>query len=410
MNLKDYLEDNLPRYLKLLRTWVETNSFTANPAGVNKLAELTSNAFSDLGFSAEFIPAENPDFGNHLVMTRKGSSEQVIGLISHLDTVFPPEEEEANDFRWRVEGDHIYGPGTNDIKGGTLNIYMLLDALKKFAPNDFEAISWVILVNAAEETLSADFGALCNERLTNGIAALVFEAGFHHSDTFQLVTQRKGMATYHVKVEGKSSHAGSNHAMGANAIVQIAHTVEQIASLTDYENDLTFNIGVIGGGVVTNRVPHFAEARGEMRTFNLEIYHQAIKNMLALSNKSTVTSADGFPCTIDIEITSKMNPWPENEGTELLFDIWEKAGSELGYTVNREARGGLSDGNHIWNSLPTIDGLGPMGRNGHCSERSADGSKDQEFATKSSFIPKTILNFSAIRKLISYEVRDQRST
>jgi glutamate carboxypeptidase len=408
MNPKEYLEDNLPRYLELLRKWVETNSFTANPTGVNKLAKLTANAFTDLGFSAEYIPAENPDFGNHLVMTRKGSSEKVIGLISHLDTVFPPEEEEANDFHWRVEGDHIYGPGTNDIKGGTLTIFMLLDALMKFAPDDFEAMSWVILVNAAEETLSADFGALCNDRLANGIAALVFEAGFKHADTFQLVTQRKGMVTYHVQVEGKSSHAGSSHAMGANAIVQIARTIEQIASLTDYEKDLTFNVGVIEGGVVTNRVPHFAEARGEMRTFNLDIYHQAIKDLLGLSNDSTITSADGFPCTINIEVTSKMNPWPENEGTEQLFKYWEIAGSELGFKISREARGGLSDGNHLWNNLPTIDGLGPMGRNGHCSERSEDGSKDQEFASKSSFIPKTMLNFSAIRQVIANEVRDHR--
>ena len=66
-----------------------------------------------------------------------------------------------------------------------------------------------------------------------------------------------------------------------------------------------------------------------------------------------------------------------------------------------EQRGGLSDGNHLWNTLPTIDGLGPYGEHGHCSERSADGSKDQEYADKSSFIPKTLLNFTAIRKLIA---------
>ena len=71
------------------------------------------------------------------------------------------------------------------------------------------------------------------------------------------------------------------------------------------------------------------------------------------------------------------------------------------YKVNREARGGLSDGNHIWNTIPSIDGLGPMGRHGHCSERSEDGSKDQEFANKSSFVPKTVLNFFATRELIA---------
>ena len=189
--------------------------------------------------------------------------------------------------------------------------------------------------------------------------------------------------------------------MGANAIVQMARTVEGIAALTDYENDLTFNVGVINGGVVPNRVPHLANARGEMRTFNLDIYHQAIENLLALQKDATVTSADGYPCSIEIEITTKMDPWPSNPGTERIFSIWQQAGAELGFQVIREARGGLSDGNHIWDTLPTIDGLGPMGRNGHCSERSPDGSKDQEYANLSSFIPKTLLNFAAIRKLIA---------
>lgn len=399
--LDSYLQDKLPGYLELLEEWVGVNSFTNNAAGVNKVADQTAAAFKNFGFRDERVPSENPDFGQHLVLTRQGTTNQKIGLITHLDTVFPPEEEIANDFRWRVEGDRLYGPGTNDIKGGTLTIYMLMDALQKFAPDDFEAVTWVILGNASEERLTPDFGQLCHDRLEGGKAALVFEAGFHQDGIFQLVTQRKGMVTYQITVEGKSAHAGTSHALGANAIVQMARTIEQVAALTNYENDLTFNVGVIEGGVVPNRVPHLVVAKGEMRTFDLEVYHQGIADLLALQNNSSVNSADGFPCTIEIEITNRMNPWPPNAKTENLFAIWEQAAKRLGYRLNPEARGGLSDGNHIWDAIPCIDGLGPMGRNGHCSERAKDGSKDQEFANKSSFVPKTILNFFAIRDLIA---------
>ena len=90
MKLETYLQDNLPRYLELLREWVETNSFTANAAGVNAVGDLTATAFTELGLSAERVPAENPDYGAHLVLTREGNSGHKIGMISHLDTVFPP--------------------------------------------------------------------------------------------------------------------------------------------------------------------------------------------------------------------------------------------------------------------------------------------------------------------------------
>ena len=65
-----------------------------------------------------------------------------------------------------------------------------------------------------------------------------------------------------------------------------------------------------------------------------------------------------------------------------------------------EERGGLSDGNLLWDGVPTLDGLGPWGDNDHCSERSPDGSKLPEFVQVSSFVPKALLNCVAITKLV----------
>ena len=64
-----------------------------------------------------------------------------------------------------------------------------------------------------------------------------------------------------------------------------------------------------------------------------------------------------------------------------------------------EERGGLSDGNHIWDAVPTLDGLGPWGDNDHCSERSADGSKLPEYVEISSFVPKATVNLLAVTSL-----------
>jgi glutamate carboxypeptidase len=49
--------------------------------------------------------------------------------------------------------------------------------------------------------------------------------------------------------------------------------------------------------------------------------------------------------------------------------------------------------------IPTIDGLGPDGGNAHCSEKSDDGSKDQEYIVPESYVPKALLNILSIMDL-----------
>ena len=140
--------------MALLKDMVDINSFTRNPAGVNRLGEFTALRFADLGFDAERIESRNPAFGAHVVVSRPGTSGRKIGLVTHLDTVFPAEEEAANGFRFRAEGDRLYGPGTVDIKGGTVMIYMVMDALRACVPAVFEAITWDVLLDAARNPVA----------------------------------------------------------------------------------------------------------------------------------------------------------------------------------------------------------------------------------------------------------------
>jgi glutamate carboxypeptidase len=400
-HIERFLQDRLAGYLAGLEQMVAINSFTANPAGINALADMTGRFFAGLGFSAERIPSTNPDYGDHLVLERPGRGPTTIGLVSHLDTVFPPEEERQNDFHWRVEEDRLYGPGSVDIKGGTVLIRMVLEALQNVDPVLFEAVNWVILLNAAEETLAPDFSALCRQRIpADALACLVFEGGSYADGIFTLVSSRKGRATFDLQVDGRAAHAGAFHQRGANAIVQLAHLVDQIAGLTDHDRHLTFNVGTISGGTVVNRVPHLAAASGEVRAFDSDIFRQGVARLEALAQAVTVRSLeDGYPCRITVNILQESTPWPRNPATDRLLAVWQETAAGLGWTVAPEARGGLSDGNFIWDYVPTLDGLGPSGANAHCSERSADGLKDQEYAEASSFLPKAVLNTLAILRL-----------
>jgi glutamate carboxypeptidase len=400
--LKEFLNSNLPQALDLLRQMVAINSFTANRDGVNRLGRFTAESFAPLGFKPQFVPATNRAWGDHLVLTRRGKSSRNLVLISHLDTVFPPEEEVRNHFHWQPDGDRIFGPGTVDIKGGSIMIWLVLRALQTLCPDLFETITWRVLWNAAEEQFSADFGELCRSLFDpQTLAALVFEAEGRRDGRRVVVVARKGRATWRVTAQGRGAHAGGKHPQGANAIVQLGQTVQQIAALTDPSRQLTFNVGTISGGTVTNRVPHDAIVEGEFRAFDAQVYAQARAALLALTGPGQVAAAsDGYRCTVKTEILEEFRPWARNPGTDRLFSLWQQAGQEIGLELGSEERGGLSDGNLIWDAVPTLDGLGPWGDNDHCSERSPDGTKLPEFVDPTTFVPKAMINVRAIQRLV----------
>jgi glutamate carboxypeptidase len=399
--LLNFLKSQMPAALEMLRRMVNQNSFTANRQGVNRVGALTAEAFAPLGFLSEHVASSNPDWGDHLVLTRQGKSGKSIAMVSHLDTVFPPEEEARNNFRWSVEGDRVFGPGTHDIKGGTVMMWLVLSALHSLAPEIFEAVGWTLLWNSSEECFSPDFGEICKQRMDPGTrAALVFEAEGRAGQTPLLVVARKGRCSWRVAVSGRGAHAGGRHEHGANAIVQLGRTLNRLAALTDYSQKITFNVGSVRGGTVLNRVPHEAEAEGEMRAFTPEVYEKGKAALLALAGPGEVQSAaDGYKCQVNVEILTETRPWPRNPGTDNLFELWKGAAEQLGLKVMSEERGGLSDGNPLWDFVPTLDGLGPWGENDHCSERSPDGTKLPEFVEISSFVPKAALNTEAILRL-----------
>jgi glutamate carboxypeptidase len=398
------LEKFLPDTLAFLERLVAVNSFTGNPAGVDENARLIAAQFAALGFAAEQVPDPNAAFGSHLFLHRPGRNGRGLLLVTHLDTVFPPEEEARQNFRWSVEGDRIFGPGVVDIKGGTAMIWLVLSALRETDPELFENTHWVIAADSAEEELTSDFPLFCRARLPAACrAALIFEACRGQGHNFTLVRCRKGSANFRVTTEGRGAHAGSRHSDGANAVVELAHVVQRVAALTDYSRELTANVGRIQGGGPTNRVPHEAFCEVNIRAFDEAVLQEAVNAMFALETKPPFVHAhsDGHPCRVRVELTSRNPAWSRNADTDALIEIWQTAAASLGIPLLAEPRGGLSDGNHLSSFVPVLDGLGPLGFNDHASERSADGSKMPESVVPASFVSMGAINVAGLRALLA---------
>jgi len=396
--LQTAAERHLPAALDLLRRLVAINSFTANAAGVEAVARLTAEAFGPLGFTAELAPCTIPGTGPHLFLTHRGNGGDPVVLVTHSDTVFPPEEEQRNDFKWdeRPEESRIYGPGTIDNKGGTALIWLILQILRDSAPEAFAQTHWLVAANAAEEVTGDDFGHAAAGRCAGKArAVLVFEGGPVDERGWHIVTSRKGRSTWQLTAEGKAAHAGSKHHEGINAIDALARVLPEIAAQTDAALERTVNIGMIHGGTVVNRVPHEALAEWECRATEPAALQQADDFFSSLGG----IAANGAKLTA--ERTGHTAAWPGGIESEALFLLWHEAAAAMNLTAVSVPRGGLSDANHLWQLAPTLDGLGPHGGNAHCSERSADDSKLPEYVEPASFVPKAVMNALALLKLVT---------
>ena len=400
-----HLQHRYPDAVQFLKDLVSLNSFTINADGVNANAQRIIEQFAPLNFQVRQEQCGLPGTGKHLILD-SGGDAPAIALISHLDTVFSPQEEEQNDFHWRPDGDLVYGPGTIDIKGGTVTIWMMLDALAAQDPELFHQTRWIVLLNAAEEKLPVEFGELCLRELPqNTKACLVFEADSEKRANFCLVNSRKGQGTFTVQVTGRNAHAGGYPREGANAIHQLALVVDRLQKLNDLDHETSLNVGTIRGGTVNNTIPASATATLETRSFDEGYYRKTQKAILAMAGPGEIKSINGgHACQIEIRQNSEHLPWPENPDTANLAQIWQDAASNCGYQLTSRPRGGHSDGNPLWDKFPTIDGLGPRGANPHCSTSSEDGSQEPEYIDLSSIVPKALINCLAVRELLSREV------
>jgi glutamate carboxypeptidase len=357
----------------LLRRLVEVNSFTGNREGVQAVARIIEEALSPLGFRARRV-------GDHLALEMGGARGPRVLLVGHMDTVYP------ESFPWREEGGRIHGPGVCDMKGGLVVMWMALRELP-------DAVGVTILLNASEEGGCADFPPLARSFVTPRTrACLVFEPGLEAEEgATTLVVQRKGSGRFRVDVAGREAHSGHAHEKGASAIRELARVVERIEARTDYAKGVTFNVGTIDGGTTVNSVPGRASCSLDLRSWTPEDFAWGRSQALALAGEGSipgtrveVTELPGYP------------PWPANEGSRALGETACALGRDLGLKLVAGRRGGGSDGCHLWDLVPTLDGLGPVGRNPHVAT-----GPDPESVDPQSFAPRARLAAALLRNLLA---------
>ncbi|WP_091828551.1 M20 family metallopeptidase [Bosea lupini] len=353
-----------------LTVWVALESPTHHVPGVNGMMDLVAREVEGLPIAVERVPGRD-GLGDTLIL-RAGvrNGEKAIALMSHLDTVHPVGTS-AKDLAVRVEGDRLYGPGVYDMKGGA---WLALQAFKDAAKAGTAQRPLVFLFTPDEEIGSPTSRELIEDIGREAMAVLVTEPA---REGGKIVTARKGVGRFEVKLEGRPAHSGSRHADGRNAIREAAHQILAIEGMTDYSRGITTTVALVGGGTAANVIPQHA-------WFSVDCRVTTVADGVAMEQR--ILGLKAHDPDVKLSITGGMNRPPYEKSPEVaaLFEQARAVAAEVGFDLQDcPMTGGGSDGNFTAAlGIPTLDGLGIDGDGAHTL---------QEYALISSIAPRRAL-------------------
>jgi len=336
--------------LVLLNELVAINSYSYNTEGVAQMAESMGGALP----SPLKLQSVTTSKKQTLWTCRYGpAGEDPILLVGHLDTVFPPG---TFDSSMVFHDSYLHGPGVADMKGGLAVILGALWALDRLKV--LPKIPLLLALNGDEEIGSPGSGQKLEELARSCRLGFVFECG---GPDGSVVTSRRGLCRYLLRIRGKAGHAGNIQAAKQSAVVELAHQILKLEALNDREAGLSVNVGRVKGGTATNIIPAEAEAELEVRFLNQGQGDEAGELIQKLAN-----SSQKFGIETNFVRGHARPPMEHTQGTAQLFQEVAQVAARNQIILSEESRWGASDANLLATvGLPTIDGLGPVGEMDH---------------------------------------------
>ena len=343
-----YLREHTNDMVNDLKRLIDLESPTLHKPSVDILGKALAEELRGLGGDVEVIPkAEVGD----VLRARWNPGAGGVVMLSHMDTVWAVGTVAGRPTR--VEGNHVYGVGSMDMKGGIVIALWALRALRELDLFPEQPISY--LLNSDEETGSKHSSAEIEAEALSHNVVFVTEP----PQDGKYKTERKGVSHYNITAKGLAAHAGADHEKGINAIEEAAHQILAVQAMTNYAIGTTANVGVINGGTRSNVVP--AEASFEINVrARTRVNQQAIHEQI-MSLKPRHPGAE-----LIIEGDTGVPPLERTAEIVALFKQAQAYAAEMGIALDEGSTGGGSDGNKTAAlGVPTLDGMGIVGEGGH---------------------------------------------
>lgn len=402
VKVQSVVDGYFPDFVTDLETLVNIDSKTGDAEGSARIAEFLKEKLEALGGSVEY--RENGK-GTYVISRFKGNGKLRILMLAHTDTVFEKGEAAKRPFRLDEQTKFAYGPGVGDDKAIVAQTLAMMKTLNEIGFRDYGEI--VLYYSAEEETGSAFSNNLIAELSRQADVCFVMDTA---KPDWGVVTQRKGMAKYDLKVTGLAGHAGTPY-RGVNAVTELVHQLSEIYKLASPQPEdpknlaaealkarnivdhgqfipaNTINVGMIGTtNKVLNKVPDNAFAKLEVRFYKMAEGERLDREIKALAAKPVVTGAK-----VTIEGGIGVGPMEKTAQVEKIIGLYrEIVKRNYNADIVEWSAGGLTDGNRSSLYVPTVDSVGVTGHNVHT---------DREYADLGTFGPRTAALIALIQEL-----------
>jgi glutamate carboxypeptidase len=295
----------------------------------------------------ERLPCSSEGYAPDLLATLRGTNEQRVLLLGHVDTVVAADEHRPLE---RDSG-KLVGSGTVDMKGGVVFALGIVRALAT-RPQDYGEVALLLVTDEEWRT----HGLAHTERFAGYDGCLCFEAGQLGPDGDEgVIVRRKAAGTLRVEARGLSAHSGSAPDKGRNALLALAAAAQQVASCHEPHGDdqLSAVPTIINSGEAFNVVPSGGELFCDLRANDLAAFERVMESVPEQVGGATLSAG-------------LVRQWPGMDARESTRDLLAEAGERLGRSILPLERGGASDASHMAQHVPlTVDGLGPRGGGAH---------------------------------------------
>lgn len=249
------MNNNTLKAIELLRRLVETPSVSRQE---DKAADLMAQAMTSCGF-------EPVRLKNNVWTSAPGFSPHCPTLLlnAHLDTVKPVASWSRNPYECALEGDRLYGLGSNDCGGGLVSLWQTFTVLAQ-RPQPYNLL---FLASAEEEVSGADGIRAVLPTLPPVQLAIVGEP-----TGMQPAVAERGLMVLDLTAHGQSGHAARGE--GVNALYIANDDINflrqyRFERVSEFLGRTMVNVTMIQAGTQHNVVPDVCTMVADVRTNEL---------------------------------------------------------------------------------------------------------------------------------------------